>query len=248
MDTIGLLMCGRPLQEGTAKVALDQLNSSIKNFATRSVNFLNAPNNEETLNFGPFCARALLENSCAALVGRLDAFRLIYLAEFQAQPEYDAGKRAKSSFAWSGDVIPDHLPAALWNVDSDAVKISRALLSKHVEHLYWRPAVEKAVDFCAGLPTDPALAEIAALDPEVFVDRQRGFGARLYSNLSKGVHWEFFSAASLFDEVTVKSLIRDTCNFVSQLGLISHFIPTAHAPLPPQEAFDYYIAFRRALT
>jgi hypothetical protein len=70
-----------------AKVALDQLRASIERFSSKATKFLNEAASEELLSFGPFCSRVLLENSCAALVGRLDAFRMLYLSEFQAQPE-----------------------------------------------------------------------------------------------------------------------------------------------------------------
>lgn len=247
MDSLGQLICGG-VSDGIAKVALSQLKSSITVFGGKAAKYLVEPTTDDTLSFGPFCARALLENCCAALVGRLDSFRLLYLSEFQSQPEYEHGRRARSAFAWTGDVIPDDRgPAQMWSVDNDLPKISRALLSRYCSHVYWRPAVEKAVDAVAQQPPNPYLAEIAALDAENFIDRTRGEASQLYSTLSKAVHWEFFTTALLFDEATVKSSIRDTCILVGQLGLISHFVPTAYASLPIADAFAQYTNLRETL-
>src|SRR5580658_8366532 len=103
MNTIGSLICGHDSCQGVAKIALGQLCSSIDTFASKAMVFLNNPVSDDTLTFGPFCARVLLENSYAAILGRLDTFRMLYLSEFQAQPEYEHGKRARSSFSWTGD-------------------------------------------------------------------------------------------------------------------------------------------------
>lgn len=246
MTTLGPLLCGHDQCEGTAKVALDQLRASIDRFGGKATKFLNGEASEEMLSFGPFCARVLLENSCAALVGRLDAFRMLYLSEFQAQAEYEPGKRARSAFSWAGDVIPDDKSAQpLWNIEHDVPKISRALFSRHFEHVYWKPAVESMLDFVSRRATDPALADILSSDAETYIGETKGRSMQLYSTLSKGVHWEFFTSALLFDESTVKAAIRDTCLLVGHLGLTSHFIPTAYASLDPAKAVDEYIALRK---
>ncbi|WP_346297350.1 hypothetical protein LRC39_11535 [Rhodopseudomonas sp. P1] len=249
MAAIGHLLCGKNENcEGIAKTALSQLSSSIDTFAERAVSFLSGDFTHDALTFGPFCARVLLENSCAALVGRLDSFRMLYLSEFQTQPEYEHGKRAKSAFSWTGDVIPEEKQQQqLWNLDHDLSKISRALFSKHLDHLYWKPAVERMLDYSSQHDSDPLLTEIRSLDADNFISTVRGKSIQLYSTLSKGVHWEFFTSALVFDETTVKSAIRDTCLLVSQLGLASHFIPTAYASLPHSDALGTYKSFREEL-
>lgn len=251
MSDIGSLLCGHNRTEGIAKAALDQLSASIEKFADRAVKFLNEPISDEALSFGPFCARVLLENGCAALVGRLDTFRILYLSEFQAQPEYEHGKRAKSAFSWMGDVVPEERAAQnfkLWSVEHDLPKISRALFSKHSDHIYWKPGVERMLDFVSSYPLDPVANEILALDAETYVDEKRGRGIQLYSTLSKGVHWEFFTSGLVFDESTVKTAIRETCLLIAQLGLVSHFIPTAYASLSPDAAVDTYVSFRKGFS
>lgn len=249
MSALGWLICGDDNCKGIAKVALDQLRTSIERFGEKAVKFLVEPPSDELLSFGPFCARVLLENSCAALVGRLDSFRMLYLSEFQAQPEYEHGKRAKSAFSWTGDVIPEEKAAQnLWNLDQEIPKISRALFSKHFEHVYWKPAASEMLDFASSRTPNSALADLLLIDPDSYIGTSRGRSVQLYSTLSKCVHWEFFTSALLFDESTVKAAIRDACLLVANLGLISHFIPTAYASLDHNRAVDEYVEFRRAVT
>ena len=248
MGKVASLLCGGGSAEGIAKLALDQLSRSIDTFSLRAVRYLKEEASEDTIVFGPFCARVLLENACAALVGRLDSFRMLYLSEFQAQPAYAPGKRAKSAFSWDGDVIPEEKSAQeLWSTEHDLPKISRALFSRHMNHIYWKPAVEKMLDFASKHSANPALTEILDLEAETYIDSTKGRGRQLYSTLSKGVHWEFFTSALVFDEPTVKSAIRDTCLLITQLGLTSHFIPTAYASLSPQVALETYISFREEM-
>lgn len=245
MNELALLLCGTGA-DGTAGIALSQLSSSIKGFSSRSVRFLADDATGDTLSYGPFCARVLLENGCAALVGRLDSFRMMYLSEFQSQPEYEYGKRVKSAFAWTGDVIPDDKQNnVLWSAEHDPPKISRALLSKHFDHIFWKPALIRLLDHISKFNSDPLLADILNLDPERFVDETKGRSVQLYSTLSKGVHWEFFTSALLFDEITVKNSIREAVLLVTHLGLVSHFVHTAYASLDPDTAIDAYKAIRR---
>lgn len=249
MADVGNLLCGEALVQGTAKAALDQLSLSIESFAGRSVKILVEDISDEGLALGPFCARVLLENSCAALVGRIDTFRLLYLSEFQGQPEYEYGKRAKSAFSWFGDVIPEEKPAKdLWSVDHDVSRISRALFSQHLDHICWRPAVERMLDYISSNGSDPSLRDVVLLNSETYVSQCKGQSLQLYSTLSKGVHWECFNSALQFDELTVKNAIRDTCLLVGHLGLVSHFIPTAYASLQPDRALEAYLSFRGKLT
>lgn len=245
MNAIARLLCGEAEAAGTAGLALGQLSASVEKFAHRSVGLLESSDVDDRLTLGPFCARVLLENGCAALVGRFDVFRLVYLSEFQSQGAYDPAKRAKTSFSWTGDVMPDDKAAStLWSIDNDFSKISRALFSKHVDHVFWRPAVNNMLDFASSKSGGEVVSDLLGTDPDNYIDRSRGTALQLYSTLSKGVHWEFFASAFVFDDATVCSAIRETCVLVSKLALVSHFVPTAYASLSHEEAFDLYLEFR----
>ena len=242
-EHLALLLCGRAAEDGLAKVALQNLSKTLVYFGTTLDRFGRSPTSGELVSFAPFCARVILENGCAAILGRLDPFRILYLAEFQAQKEYVLEKRAKTAFSWFGDVMTDGKTAALWDIDYDLPKISRAMLSNHMDHLCWRPAAESAIDyFSANYPSHPVTAEIASIDTDKFLLSTRGILSRLYSTLSKGVHWEFFNSASL-DETTVRSSFRDACYQMATLGLFSHFIPTAYANISKTQASESYIEY-----
>lgn len=246
-NTLPQILCGSPTGAGQSDAALVQLTSSISKFANKATVYANEADTDNLLTFGPFCGRVILENGCAALMGRLDPFRLMYLSEFQRQPEYELGKRVKSAFSWAGDVVTEEKPdASLWHTDRDMDKISRSLFSRHCDHLYWKPAISGLLDYIAGR-TDDELNDILQIAPENFIAQTRGRLSQYYSQLSKGVHWEFFNSAQQLDEITVRSLLRDTTVHLAALGLASHFIPTAYSSLSPNDAVEAYIEFRRAV-
>lgn len=248
MNELEILLCGRPVVQGSAKRALENIGKTIQAFATRSLAFLKGPATDDVYRLGPFCARVLLENSCTALVGRLDPFRLLYLNEFQSKNEYDVGRRVKTAFQWTGDVFSSEKPnTQLWNAEYDHSKISRSLFSPYTEEICWKPAIEGMLDFIASKDANEALAPLIAYDPKDFLSELRGRSMQVYSTLSKGVHWEIFSSDILLDEPTVKQNIGEVFSIITQLGLVSHFIPTAHASISSEEALTAYIAVQGIL-
>ena len=243
MDPLGRVLCGNAIGFGEASDVLAHIRRSIELFGTKAESLL-APDGASDLSLiGAYCARVLMETGCAAVVGRLDPFRILYLSRFQSHASYDPTRRSKSSFAWHGDVISPEKERddELWSDTVDISKVSRALFSSYIDHIHWRPAVTMALDLAATMDPDPTLSSFMRTDSETFVKEIKGRGSLLYSHLSKGVHWEFFSVTSLsFDEQTVKQLIRDTITWVARVALISHFIPTAHCCLSGAEAFSAY--------
>jgi hypothetical protein len=248
MTYLAPLLCGGSSKEGLGKVALDQLTTTIENFSSRALGYLESDVTADVVMFGPFCSRVILENGFAAILGRLDPFRLLYLSEFQTQPQYVLGKRVKSAFSWTGDVIPQDTVHNLWDADHDTPKIARSLFGRHFDHVYWQPAVENIIDYLGDIPeVPPELVEIFSADPKKYIDITKGSCMQLYSQLSKGVHWEYFSSAIQMDEVTVKNLVRETLVTVASVGLISQFIPTAYASLSPEDALANFVKLRKAV-
>jgi hypothetical protein len=113
--------------------------------------------------------------------------------------------------------------------------------------LPWKPAVEKLLDFVSSYKPEPELADILTTDAEKYIPRIKGRSLQLYSTLSKGVHWEFFTTPLVFDETTVTTAIRETLLLLSHLGLTSHFIPTAYASLSPRATVESYLAIRKEI-
>jgi hypothetical protein len=247
MPAIGALLCGQPAGEGTAKSTLEHLNVSVDRFGGKALGFLTSAFDEDTQSYGAFCSRVFLEIGCAALLGRIDPFRLMFLAEFQAQVNYQYGRSSRSAFRWSGDVIPeDKPPNELWSGDHEPHKISRALLSSYSEHLFWRPALENALNYVQD-NHNPALQDIKSQEPDKFIGQTKGRFQGLYSTLSKGVHWEFFTSDIIMDEVTLKDAIKDTIGILSGLAFVSHFIPTAVGCVTAEQALQIYIEIKEAV-
>lgn len=243
---LGAIICGEAGIAGTANTTLDHLGASIDRFAGKAITFLNSEFNEEAQSYGAFCARVILETSCAALVGRFDPFRLLYLAEFQSQGNFEYGKPSKSGFRWTGDVLPDdRTPADLWGTDHDLSKVSRALFSHYADHVYWQPAVERTLDAIAQAGPGP-FAEILSFNPETYVGYVRGRCSSLYSTLSKGVHWDFFVSTVVMDEGTIKDSIRESLIILGSLGLVSHFVPTAYRSSEQDSVIASYKTFRES--
>lgn len=135
----------------------------------------------------------------------------------------------------------------IWSSDVDIAKISRSLFSEHFDHLIWRPAFGDLLDKIQESRRD-GFEEITRIEPEAFVPRMRGDLGRLYSSLSKGVHWDFFNSAIEYDESSMKANLQDLFSRVSILGLTSHFIPTAYSPLTAEDALDMYAQMRSNLS
>ena len=242
--TLGSLVCGAPTAAGLASTTLDHLSASIDRFSGKATAYLNNPFDEDAQSFGAFCARVTLENACAALVGRLDSFRMLYLAEFQAQGGYEYGKPTKSGFKWTGDVFSEDKPLpTLWNSDHDSSRVSRALFSQHVDVVHWQPAFNEALDYIASEGLS-GFEEMLSTDASSFIPIAKGRCGPLYSKLSKGVHWDFFVASVIMDEGTLKDAIRDCLTVVSNLAFVSHFIPTCYRSLDPAQAAAEYLSFR----
>jgi len=245
--SLSLLTCGPSGSPCEANATLDLLSGSIEAFSSKSLSFLINNFDSDAKYYGSFCSRVVLENSCAAIVGRLDPFRILYLASHQGQNNYDYGRPSKSGFRWTGDVIPeDKGPIEIWGYDHDITKVSRALFSKYADHLYWRPALVKTLD--AIDTADGHIFEaLMQRTPDDFVGFNKGLAGKLYSILSKGVHWDFFRTSVITDESTLKDATRDCLLLLAGLGLVSHFVPSAYRTLSAVEAIEAYKTFRVSL-
>lgn len=246
MESLSRLVCGSPVELGEASKVLGYLRHSIASFANKTESLLQCDANESDLAmFGPFCARVIMETACASLVGRIDPFRVLYLSRFQSREGYDPTKRAKSAFMWQGDVVPPDKEKEkddIWSEATDTSKISRALLSPYLDHLHWRPAALAALDHAVKSNSNRHIAAFLLIDADHFVLESKGRGAAIYSRLSKGVHWEFFTGnAVILDKETVKDLVRDAIGWTAKLAFVSHFVQTAHGCLSADDAVSAYI-------
>lgn len=249
-SVIGTLMCGRPKGATKADKTLQHLSKTIDTFSSKGIRYLNQGFSDEAKYFSAFCARVVLENSSAALVGRLDPFRLLYLSEFQSQSDFQHGSPAKSGFRWQGDVMNPEKPLGvdrIWSGDIETGKISRSLFSEHFDHLIWRPAYSGLLDEIQTSGRS-GFDELTQIEPEAFVPRMKGQFSQLYSSLSKGVHWDFFNSEIEYDEATLKARLQELFSQISILGLTSHFIPTAYSSLDVADALEVYSQTRARIS
>lgn len=185
----------------------------------------------------PYSARSLLEISGAAIMTRIDPFRMLALRKCQMHGDYDLGSRAEPSFSWMGDIhTPNGKGEVNWGPGLKVVSASRALLDRPWDELSWRPAFESAIDV---LPSHSSgwLTELRSIQPERFVPTLRGRMLSLYSAFSKGVHHEMVIDRELrLDAVTLAEYGRDLIRILSWLAFVSNFIEHSSVRLSKAEA------------
>lgn len=245
---LSTLVCGDASGDNPADETLRHLEANLFKFSQKAEMYLNRPFDEEAQMFSAFVARAILENGVAAILGRIDPFRLLYLRNYQSAPSFEYGRTVKTGFRWQGDVLSiEKAPADLWSPDHDLSKVSRALLSDYSDELFWRPAIALSLDALASSGT-PVPDHISSLDVENVIPSFRTRFAGLYSTLSKGVHWEFFIDQIVMDEATLKDSLRDTFLYLASIGLFTNFVPTAHAKIDPNKSIEKYNILRAAVS
>ena len=176
MDHLCRIVCGSDIGEGEAFDVLRHVRRSVSLFGTKINSLLDPRHGDDLSLLGPYCARVIMETGCSAIVGRLDPFRILYLSRFQSHAGYDPAKKARSAFAWQGDVLSPE-KEDMWSDNIESQKISRALLSAHFDHVHWRPAVVAALDFAGNLSSDSAVQSVLLIDADHFVAQCRGKGS-----------------------------------------------------------------------
>lgn len=191
----------------------------------------------------PFLARSLVEVCCTSLIGRLDGFRILTLAEIQGQATYDPSIKVAAAIQWTGDVLSaDGAVRNMWDAAKRPTDMTRALLGDYNDHVVWRPAFTALLDFMSQQPAEVAVSswseELQKLAPANFLPWLRGQATSLYSTASKGVHHEFvLSFAAYYDDATLEELTDDAMRFVATLALVTNFAEHAAFPLSPERAF-----------
>jgi hypothetical protein len=169
------------------------------------------------------------------------------LGALQSSNEFNPERRTESAIQWTGDILAVEKASAekaagetaaskMWNQDLKLEKISRALLSDHMDHLYWQPAFTAFVDATKNEVGSDMIDAMRLKDPEKFLTEVRGRLRNLYSALSKGVHAEYIIPLAVqFDSQTIIQYLRDSVVLLSQLSVVSHSIPTALCGLIPAD-------------
>ncbi|WP_186231240.1 hypothetical protein [Burkholderia gladioli] len=209
----------------------------------------NRDSNPDFVRLAPTCARLLLEQCLATVLGRLDPIRLVAIVRGSRSPDFKIGSRNNSSFSWAEDVLPNFKPGSnpLWSQQHLKVPC-RGILDGHLG------------DYLFGTPHDAVLDEVQAVIagvgtlPEWLISLPkhedgtrclttvRGKAEACYSILSKGMHFEFFKnhATKPTKDEIVRG-IRDAILVASTCALYSHFADISLLQIDKREAATIFV-------
>ena len=201
---------------------------------------LKAQPDSKVLMYGPFLARGFLEVAFTALIARLDPFRILTIQRIQLSPNYELTTPWRCAIRWQGDVIANKIKD-LWASSIDPKDVSRALFSDYADELIWRPALQALSDKAPLASESRWLSELLAVPVVAFCARKRESINGLYSQLSKSVHFESVTPASMLaDRVTAMELMARTVREVVELALLSHCVPHAYRSLGVEVALEKF--------
>ncbi|PEF55714.1 hypothetical protein CON32_22955 [Bacillus cereus] len=243
-NSLANLICGDYGQHQSIENLYQVLFHNISNMENRIGKLFENGESTDLTVLGPYFARNILETTCAALVGRLDPFRLIYVQKVQSLESFTIGSKAKGAISWFGDVFEKNETDVnnLWNPDKEFVKVGRGLFGNHYGEVFWNPAFKNLID-APNYSSEGSLEYFRTQieSPEKFTLFIRQKSSALYSSLSKGIHSELVVRPEIiYDETTVTELINDTFQICSILGMVSHFIDFSICRLPTDSAFEHY--------
>jgi hypothetical protein len=191
--------------------------------------------------YAPYLTRLILEITTTAVIGRLDPFRLLVLAEVQKSASHEIGKPNTTSMRWQGDVLAND--NVKWSQDLKLENYPRALLGDCWDKFAWQHAVEEFIDAASEIGEKTAwIDKICAFEPNRFVPQLRTNFANLYSSLSKGIHLEFvLPPQEKFDLSTLSVIIEDVIFWSATILTLSNFIDHAAYKLDPIRAMELLI-------
>lgn len=192
----------------------------------------------------PTCCRLILEQSMAALLGRIDPIRFIAIYRGALSQDFQIGARNHSSLDWSKDIIPSDLKistGAHWTQETLKKGVTRSLLDGHIADYIFSSAHNLAIEKITDATIDKAsLPEWVILLlkydsgthllPEI---RKRASAA--HSALSKGMHFEFFKGGETRPESEIiESAVRNAIIVVATSSIYVHYsdIATNKASCP----------------
>lgn len=202
------------------------------------------------IRLAPTCARLLLEQSLATILGRLDPVRFISIVRGSRSADFQIGGRNPSSFNWSNDVLPANIRrgVGLWSQDTLKALVRAALDGHIADYLfgsYHEDVRDSVTDMTLGSHELPAWI-ISFLKIEVgehCLSTLRKKAGECYSTLSKGMHFEFFK-----DHTTKPSTpeiviaIKDSISVIATCSLYSHFTDIALQKIDRKEATQSFVA------
>jgi hypothetical protein len=236
MHAFSRLVCGFQSEKSNVHAAIyTNIASLLEFYFEKSIYYYKNTGTEEKTFFAPFCARALLEISLTAILGRIDPFRLLIVSSMQGNPNFELGQKNNTAIQWSQDIMCDNHctieknESKLWDQSTTLSKISRSLFSPYIDSLLWEPAFNKFIDTFDKIQNIDVVTNIKQIETKKFIPTMKGKASRLYPSLSKGVHVEFvLPIATILDNQTIDENIVDCIEILTSLAIVSHFIDQAH--------------------
>jgi hypothetical protein len=203
--------------DGTLGEISHHLSLSLDRLLTRSTVLRREGTAIDLALFGPVLARGTLEISTTAILGRYDPIRLLAIRKCQKMPSYDPSTPNPIRFEWATDVMGEK--GKPWTERLIAKDIQRAFLSNHVHDLIWHEAFETMLDNVDSHRGASWISTLKKIQPEHFTTYMRTEAAKLYSELSKGIHTEFVIPVQYqFDKSTVMDLFDRVWTWVGNLS------------------------------
>jgi hypothetical protein len=216
------------------------LAETLDTLLTRTIELKNNGDAIDLALFGPLLGRATVEVSLTAITARFDPFRILAIRKSQMASAYDPKSRNPLAFNWSSDVQGEEKPKD-WEQRPALKDVQRALLCKHFNDIFWQEAFTFLLDAVPVNRGHQWMGPLKKLDPEGFTTNMRTKADRTYSELSKGIHYEFVVPAIYqFDRATVSNLLESCWELVGALGLTACFSPAVQplAGLDPIESYE----------
>jgi len=233
------LVCGNTKQEGALGQTLAHLGETLDTLLKRTTALRRHGDSLDLALFGPLLGRATVEVSFTAITARFDPFRVLAIRKSQLASAYDPKFRNPLAFNWAGDVQGDE-KLKDWEQRPGVKDMQRALLCKHFHDLFWHEAFTLLLDAVPANRGSNWMSKLKRVEPEGFTTYLRTHVDRAYSELSKGIHYEFVvPTVAQFDAATVGNLLGDCWELVAALGLTACFSPIVH-PLSGIDPIELY--------
>lgn len=242
------LVCGMAPSPSSIAEVLGHLSITLDRLIVRSGKLREEDEPVDLALFGPVLARALLEVSFTALLGRLDPFRVLLVREYQSQPSFVVDKRSGVAFNWQPDVQGDKV-TDLFKADLKLKDVSRALLGAYFQEAFWREAHQNLLDKVPFHRGGDWMLRLRVVDPDTFAPRMRGESESIYSICSKGVHHEFVvSPGAYYDKVTIQSLFQRVFELIGAVAVTGNMCDTLAFKLSTDRTVELFEEAQRELT
>lgn len=240
MHPLATLICGDNDKDGSPGEVTLHLASVLDRLLVRAKILRDTGDAVDLALIGPFLGRAAIEVGMTATLARFDPFRVLAIRQSQLSADYDTKVRNPLAFSWQSDVQGEEKPKE-WS-DRPAIKdLQRALLCRHFHDVFWLEAFTSMLDKIPYGKGGTWMEKLRLINPEGVTKAMRTKAERLYSELSKGIHYEFvIPMTAQYDQVTVANLLAGSWELIASLGVAACYSPAIKMAqsLKPVDLFE----------